>query len=180
MDLGAILGAAAPVAAGALGGPWAALATGALVGSMNAEKKAEQQRKHNLMQAELTRYSPWTGMRGQISPVDADPMEGALTGGFSGLAMSQALGQKGMFAEKASTPIADSVGQAAPTAGYGASTMEGKIQTAIPVEEIKAPVIAPGQEAASSMAINKPNWGNGPMSNRISSLGKSYQYRAWE
>lgn len=76
--------------------------------SVLGASKAEQQRKadiaNNEMQAELTKYSPWTGQFGKIGAVSGGWMDGALQGGLSGLSMAQKMKESGFFEkEKAKT-----------------------------------------------------------------------------
>lgn len=59
-------------------------AMGALMGAANEQKKRNDQTHFNKYQAEVTRYSPWTGMQGQLTPVTGNPLGGAVQGGISG------------------------------------------------------------------------------------------------
>ena len=79
---------------------WPALLMGAsaIMGMNRANRQADQQRRNNLAQAEITRYSPWTGMRGQIdNSYTPSGLEGAISGGIQGASMAQGLG---MFEKK--------------------------------------------------------------------------------
>lgn len=71
-------------------------AAGALLGARQAERKAENQKRYNMGQAEVTRYSPWTGVTGQLDHnYTPGVLEGGLGGGLQGLSAAQGLG--GMF-----------------------------------------------------------------------------------
>lgn len=65
-----------------------------LLGANQAARQQQQQKAGNLAQAELTRYSPWTGMQGQLD-MSAKPsaLEGGFSGAIKGLGMGQALNQ---------------------------------------------------------------------------------------
>jgi hypothetical protein len=59
----------------------------------NQNRQAENQRKYNLAQAEMTRYSPWTGQKGQLSMSDTgSPLEAGVGGAVQGLGLTQSLG----------------------------------------------------------------------------------------
>lgn len=61
----------------------------AALGMIREREKAKAQRKYNEGQAEISRYSPWTGMQGQITPVFDDSLGAGLQGGLSGAMMAQ-------------------------------------------------------------------------------------------
>lgn len=67
--------------------PLAMAAAGAAAGMSRDRAQAKQMRRYNEGQAETTRYSPWTGMKGEITPHTSDPMGAGLTGALSGYAM---------------------------------------------------------------------------------------------
>ncbi|MNJ94788.1 hypothetical protein D3C87_124910 [compost metagenome] len=90
LGLGTLLSAGAGFAVGGPAG--AAIAAGGALGDMKAQRQQEQVRANNMAQAEMTRYSPWTGMRGQITPEGASGLEGAIGGGIQGAAAAQGLG----------------------------------------------------------------------------------------
>jgi hypothetical protein len=73
------------------------IGVGAVMGARNAQKQADETKRQNLAQAEITRYSPWTGMHGQIQANTADPLNGAFQGAMGGLALGQGMSQAGMF-----------------------------------------------------------------------------------
>ena len=54
------------------------------------KKKAEDQ--WNRGQAEVTRYSPWTGISGQLKPSSSSMLGGAMQGGLSGAMLGQHFG----------------------------------------------------------------------------------------
>lgn len=82
---------------------WPMLAMGAL-GAIQGERKRAQEEKFNRSQAEMEKYSPWTGVHGSIKPVTGDWFSGALQGGTTGLMLGQQFGG-GEVAPKAS-PLA--------------------------------------------------------------------------
>lgn len=79
------------------------MAAGALMSAKSAERKADQQRKYNLGQAEITRYSPWTGMTGKLdNSYVPSQFEAALGGAVQGAQMGQSL--QGAFGGGGSAP----------------------------------------------------------------------------
>lgn len=91
---------------------WQLMAAGALMGAMNAKRKADQQEAFNKGQAEMHRYSSITGQGGQMDNSYSPTMlEGGFAGGVQGAAMGQAVG--GAFG-----------GPAAPTTNVAAPQME--------------------------------------------------------
>jgi len=73
---------------------WPLMIASALMSANKAQKQAENHKQNNLLQAELTKYSPWTGMRGQIDTTyQPNMLEAAFQGGVQGAAMGQSLGQ---------------------------------------------------------------------------------------
>jgi hypothetical protein len=73
----------------------------ALLSARNAELKRKQQQANNLAQAETTRYSPWTGMQGQLDTTyNPDWLTAAFSGGVQGASAAQGLGVGGMGAAK--------------------------------------------------------------------------------
>jgi hypothetical protein len=65
----------------------------AAMGAINAQRKQERQESGNRAQAELHKYSPWTGLQGQMDRSYSPSMlEGGLSGGLSGMAATQGLG----------------------------------------------------------------------------------------
>lgn len=81
---------------------------GGILGYDQAAKQKQQQMIDNAAQAELTRYSPWTGMKGQINTKYADPFAAALGGGMQGLGVAQGLGTLG---KKTPAPAAQAEAQ---------------------------------------------------------------------
>lgn len=56
-------------------------------------RQANDQRRYNLAQAEITRYSPWTGQTGQLDTRDtSSPLEAGVGGAIQGLGINQTLG----------------------------------------------------------------------------------------
>lgn len=65
----------------------------ALLGANKARRQQEANKQYNLAQAEMTRYSPWTGQSGQLQPNNApSQFEGAVGGALQGASMAQGLG----------------------------------------------------------------------------------------
>ncbi len=77
------------------GGFWNLLvpALGAVAGGLQANEQKKDVRRQNRAQAEITRYSPWTGMKGQMQ-AEPSAVGGALQGGMMG---AMAANQMGMF-----------------------------------------------------------------------------------
>jgi hypothetical protein len=73
-------------------GQLALMAGGAALGLMREKQKANAMRKFNEGQAETTKWSPWTGMKGDIKPVFEDSMGAGLAGGLTGAQLGQGLG----------------------------------------------------------------------------------------
>lgn len=70
----------------------AAMGANALMQANKAKRDQETMKQHNLAQAEMTRYSPWTGQSGKITPYTGpSAFEGAVGGAFQGAAMGQQL-----------------------------------------------------------------------------------------
>lgn len=97
---------------------------GALLGLAKSEfldkNNANTQRK---LQAEIARYSPWTGM--QASAVDeADPLGSAMQGAFAGGSFGQSLAASNQFGNKGATSLAQGA-QAEGAAGTGVPQSEG-------------------------------------------------------
>lgn len=59
------------------------------VGALQGQQKEKQQKQFNDSQAEITRYSPWTGMRGQVTPTTDNALGGAMQGGLGGALFGQ-------------------------------------------------------------------------------------------
>lgn len=71
-------------------------AASALMSANQASNKQAQQERYNKAQAETTRYSPWTGMKGQLdTSYSPSALEGGLAGGLQGLGMWQSLKNMG-------------------------------------------------------------------------------------
>lgn len=79
----------------------------ALLGGIQGNKQRDNDIANNELQAEITKYSPWTGMTGKVGPVSGGWMSGAMQGGLSGLGLAQNMMASGMIdgpkATKAST-----------------------------------------------------------------------------
>jgi len=86
---------------------WIPMAAGAAMGMLGNKKKQAAAKKQNKYNAEVIRYSPWTGMQGpgvaQAPDMLGDVLKGASMGGM--------LGQMG----GAGGPAAGAVGSANPT-----------------------------------------------------------------
>jgi hypothetical protein len=85
------------------GNPWGALA-GAVLGaglSMKAEAdRAKAQGLQNQIESEKTRYSPWTGMKGQTQVNFNNQFGSAAAGGLAGLDAYGKAKQAGLFAQQ--------------------------------------------------------------------------------
>jgi hypothetical protein len=68
------------------------------LGYLDGERKREETKRQNMAQAEISRYSPWTGQMGQITPNHYNGMSSAIQGGLSGFGAVQGM----MGGEKAS------------------------------------------------------------------------------
>lgn len=96
MGLGSMLGGAATGAGTGFmmsgGNPWG-IAAGAALGAgaayMGDKEKKAKINQENSVQAEVTRYSPWTGMRGQRVQDDSSDWGNMLQGAATGAAMYQ-------------------------------------------------------------------------------------------
>lgn len=72
---------------------WIPIAAAA-VSMMNAKKQADNQEAYNKAQAEMTKYSPWTGVAGKITPITAPSALGAAaSGAIQGMAIQQGIGK---------------------------------------------------------------------------------------
>ena len=72
---------------------WAIPAATTALGLMKQNRQANDQRKYNLAQAEVTRYSPWTGQTGQLDTRDTgSPLEAGVGGAIQGIGLTQSLG----------------------------------------------------------------------------------------
>lgn len=77
---------------------WALPLGMAALGALQSEQKRKDTAEWNKKQAELHKYSPWTGMKGEIRENNQDAMGGALQGGVAGLGMAQGMGGWGGLA----------------------------------------------------------------------------------
>lgn len=66
----------------------------ALLGGLANEKKAKRIAALNEAEAEKTRWSPWTGMKGDLQDPGGGFGDGALQGAMGGAMMSQQFGSK--------------------------------------------------------------------------------------
>lgn len=76
---------------------WIAVGVMAGTAALGYTQQRQQQKainEHNKGQAEMTRYSPWTGVRGETQANTADPLVGALQGGLSGYALGSNISNK--------------------------------------------------------------------------------------
>ena len=92
------------------------MAASAVSSMMSNQRKAEKQRQNNLAQAEITKYSPWTGMKGQLdNSYTPGSLESGISGGIQGAAIGQGLKNSGLGLSQTSTP---SSGGSAGGGGY--------------------------------------------------------------
>jgi len=117
-----------------------AVGGGALAGGIQANEQKKDVRRQNRAQAEITRYSPWTGMQGKMQAepsVMGGTLQGAMMGAMAGNAMG--LGGKkdipdtnsgnGMVSQGvsnvSSAPMANPVVQQAPSQGVSLMRPQG-------------------------------------------------------
>lgn len=67
------------------------------MGAIKGNKQRNQEIENNRLEAELTKYAPWTGKWGEISPVMSSGLDGFMQGGMSGLGLSQNMIGAGMM-----------------------------------------------------------------------------------
>ena len=79
--------------------PWLLLG-GAALGAIQGQRKQDQINRMNQAQAETTRYSPWTGMKGQLQNPGGGWFDGALSGGLTGAMLGQQFGGDNTVAPK--------------------------------------------------------------------------------
>ena len=70
---------------------WVIPAATAAIGAYSAEQKREQAIKDRQAQAEVARWSPWTGMAPQQVGLGRSTLEGGIEGGISGAGFAQGL-----------------------------------------------------------------------------------------
>jgi len=86
---------------------WALPLGMAALGAVQQENQRKRDQAYNAGQAEVTRYSPWTNIHGEIHPSSASALNGAIQGGVSGALLAQQFG--GGSAKPSVTPeVADS------------------------------------------------------------------------
>lgn len=89
---------------------WAIPVGMAALGAVKGEQDRQQARNDRKMEAEIARWSPWTGMQAQRVRDNSSPLGGALQGGVGGLGIMQAFQNSGMGSQGASassgTPLA--------------------------------------------------------------------------
>lgn len=95
---------------------------GAGLGALSANQKQKAEEENNKMQAELTRYSPWTGMKGTISHNAPSMLDGVLQGGMGGMGVMQEM-------NKMQGPQAAAVDLNQAPKGYQGWDVEPKIKT---------------------------------------------------
>lgn len=100
---------------------WAIPAAMAVMGGIGAERKRNSDIANNQMQAEISKYAPWTGQWGQIGNVSGGFLNGAMQGAMSGMGMMQSLNGSGFLDGRKAQTLDVSGGQG-PT---GWSTLEG-------------------------------------------------------
>lgn len=70
---------------------WAIPLATAIIGGLKAEQQRKADNIDNQLQAELTKYSPWTGKSGTIHGVSGGFLDGSMRGGMSGLSLAQGI-----------------------------------------------------------------------------------------
>ena len=75
---------------------WAIPVAMAAMSAIQAKNKADQQERYNRGQAEMTKYSPWTGVAGKLDySYNPSMLEGGVSGGIQGMGVAQ--GMQGLF-----------------------------------------------------------------------------------
>lgn len=97
--------------------PLIAMAGSALLSMHQENQKAKQMKKYNEAQAEMTRYSPWTGRAGQIQQYTYDPLSAAAGGALQGLGMYQDFSKLNMNKPQAGGLTTSGVDQSINTLG---------------------------------------------------------------
>lgn len=113
------------------------------LGALQGHAKQQQQEKWNRGQADVTRYSPWTGIKGDLKPVTDSALGGAMQGGLTGAMMSQSMG-----ADKATPTDVNNVASSA----AGKSYLGG--------DQMAQQLGAQGQTAVAGMTPAGPGLGN--------------------
>lgn len=139
---------------------WVAVGTmaGTTLLSLNQEnQKAKQMKRHNEGQAEITRYSPWTGKSGEIQSYTYDPVSAGMGGALQGMGMAQTFGKMGGAAKPTGAP------GVTPAGDLGAGTMNAELGQMGQDATNKYAHLMPGQGAPgqtpslySSMKQNNP------------------------
>ncbi len=100
--------------------------------SMNAEhQKSKALKKHNQGQAEMTRYSNWTGQAGEITPDTTDAVGAGVAGGMRGFQAGQGInssmsgGGGGMSKPVSSAPASDPLNNSLGSAGMNSQIGQG-------------------------------------------------------
>lgn len=70
---------------------WPLILAGAGVGAMRSMQQEQQAKQDRKREAEIARWSPWTGMQAQ-RPGNPDYMGNLMQGGMTGAMMGQAMG----------------------------------------------------------------------------------------
>lgn len=96
---------------------WVPMLAGAAIGAIQGESKRKAEEQQNLAEAEKTRYSPWTGMHGQIKKSGANWMGGALQGGLTGAMLGQGMGGGAEAGTIVDTPVSVESEYTLPTLG---------------------------------------------------------------
>lgn len=109
--------------------PLMAAAAGAYASNRRASAEAKQNKRFNEGQAEVTRYSPWTGMQGEIKPYTYDAIGSTLQGGLSGFAMGSNITNNMNRAGDGATAGGDAagVGGTAGSSPLGGNEMSNKL-----------------------------------------------------
>jgi hypothetical protein len=91
--------------------------TGLLKSELIDRPEAARQRK---LQAEVARYSPWTGMQANTNLKGANPLGSVMQGGMAGAQVGQSM--KGMMGQQAAQPM-EQGGQASLTGNQSVDPM---------------------------------------------------------
>lgn len=86
------------IAGAAMGNPYAgSMIGGAIGGGIEGQQRSDEIKRQNRAQAEITKYSPWTNMQGQMQKNDSSFMGGAAGGVAQGFMTGNAIKNAGWF-----------------------------------------------------------------------------------
>ena len=74
---------------------WAIPLAMAAAGAIQGQQKREQEKRDRKAEAEIARWTPWTGMAPQRVQAGGGPLGGAVTGGLQGASFMQSMNAAG-------------------------------------------------------------------------------------